>query len=278
MRAVRWRSRCRAIGRGTVEPQLVTKRQRRLTDVDEVVLSLYAHGLTTGEISAHFADVYTPRVRRQQGTPKEVSPATGYPPTGDGRSQIKVSGKPGGSLSLSTRQCRVSEEGSGHRPALLGAAAAGRRARAAVIVVVLVVKPDCPAMVIERQRRLLAVNSEKHRCVGATVFAGAQSKRRHAGRIRPMLTAVLTGKLEKRSDLRFFGGAKGTRTPDPHTASVVRYQLRHSPEKSCSSKLHHWPHAFKVAVERRAIAGAIEFADGLPPPRRCWCDGCGNVA
>jgi hypothetical protein len=29
--------------------------------------------------------------------------------------------------------------------------------------------------------------------------------------------------------LRFSGGAKGTRTPDPHTASVVRYQLRHSP-------------------------------------------------
>ena len=26
-------------------------------------------------------------------------------------------------------------------------------------------------------------------------------------------------------------GAKGTRTPDPHTASVVRYQLRHSPKK-----------------------------------------------
>ena len=25
------------------------------------------------------------------------------------------------------------------------------------------------------------------------------------------------------------GGAEGTRTPDPHTASVVRYQLRHSP-------------------------------------------------
>ena len=27
----------------------------------------------------------------------------------------------------------------------------------------------------------------------------------------------------------FSCGAKGTRTPDPHTASVVRYQLRHSP-------------------------------------------------
>lgn len=25
------------------------------------------------------------------------------------------------------------------------------------------------------------------------------------------------------------GGAEGTRTPDPHTASVMRYQLRHSP-------------------------------------------------
>ena len=34
-------------------------------------------------------------------------------------------------------------------------------------------------------------------------------------------------------------GAKGTRTPDPHTASVVRYQLRHSPVKLCPSKLHH---------------------------------------
>lgn len=43
---------------GSFTPQLVKKRQRRLSDVDEVVLSLYAKGLTTGEISAHFADVY----------------------------------------------------------------------------------------------------------------------------------------------------------------------------------------------------------------------------
>ena len=33
------------------------KRQRRLTDVDKVVLCLYAKGLTTDEISAHFAEV-----------------------------------------------------------------------------------------------------------------------------------------------------------------------------------------------------------------------------
>ena len=43
---------------GTFEPVIVRKRQRRLTDVDAVVLSLYARGLTTGEISAHFAEVY----------------------------------------------------------------------------------------------------------------------------------------------------------------------------------------------------------------------------
>ena len=39
---------------GTFEPQIVKKRQRRLTGVDEIVLSLYAKGLTTGEISRAF--------------------------------------------------------------------------------------------------------------------------------------------------------------------------------------------------------------------------------
>lgn len=43
---------------GSFEPQIVKKRQRRLSDVDEVVLSLVAKGLTTGEVSAHFMDVY----------------------------------------------------------------------------------------------------------------------------------------------------------------------------------------------------------------------------
>jgi transposase-like protein len=50
---------------GTFEPQIVKKRQRRLSDVDEVVLSLYAKGLTTGEISAHFADVYGASVSKE---------------------------------------------------------------------------------------------------------------------------------------------------------------------------------------------------------------------
>lgn len=39
-------------------PQIVKKRQRRLTGIDEIVLSLTAKGLTTGEVSAHFADIY----------------------------------------------------------------------------------------------------------------------------------------------------------------------------------------------------------------------------
>lgn len=43
---------------GTFEPQIVKKRQRRLNSVDEVVLSLYAKGMTTGEISAHFSEMY----------------------------------------------------------------------------------------------------------------------------------------------------------------------------------------------------------------------------
>lgn len=40
------------------DPQIVKKRQRRLTGIDEIVLSLTAKGLTTGEISAHFQDIY----------------------------------------------------------------------------------------------------------------------------------------------------------------------------------------------------------------------------
>ncbi|WP_373889276.1 IS256 family transposase [Nocardia sp. XZ_19_369] len=40
------------------EPRIVKKRQRRLSGVDEIVLSLTAKGLTTGEISAHFDEIY----------------------------------------------------------------------------------------------------------------------------------------------------------------------------------------------------------------------------
>ena len=50
---------------GTFEPQIVRKRQRRLGGVDEIILSLYAKGLTTGEISAHFAEIYGASVSKE---------------------------------------------------------------------------------------------------------------------------------------------------------------------------------------------------------------------
>lgn len=49
---------------GSFEPQLVKKRQRRLAGVDEMVISLTAKGLTTGEVSAHLAEVYGADVSR----------------------------------------------------------------------------------------------------------------------------------------------------------------------------------------------------------------------
>jgi len=50
---------------GTFTPQIVRKRQRRLSGVDQIVLSLYAKGLTTGEISAHFAEIYGASVSKE---------------------------------------------------------------------------------------------------------------------------------------------------------------------------------------------------------------------
>jgi transposase-like protein len=50
---------------GSFEPHIVRKRQRRLTGVDEMVLSLSAKGLTHGEISAHLAEIYGAEVSKQ---------------------------------------------------------------------------------------------------------------------------------------------------------------------------------------------------------------------
>ena len=47
------------------EPKIVAKRQRRLTGVDDMVISLSAKELTHGEISAHLAEVYGAEVSRQ---------------------------------------------------------------------------------------------------------------------------------------------------------------------------------------------------------------------
>ncbi|HEX5247798.1 MAG TPA: IS256 family transposase [Gaiellaceae bacterium] len=49
---------------GSFDPKIVRKRQRRLVGVDEMVISLAAKGLTTGEISAHLGEVYGAEVSK----------------------------------------------------------------------------------------------------------------------------------------------------------------------------------------------------------------------
>src|SRR5262245_39545558 len=46
------------------EPKIVAKRQRRLSGVDDLVISLVAKGLTTGEVAAHLAEAYGAEVSR----------------------------------------------------------------------------------------------------------------------------------------------------------------------------------------------------------------------
>jgi len=47
-------------------PKIVARRQRRLGGVDEMVISLAAKGLTTGEVQAHLAEIYGAEVSRDQ--------------------------------------------------------------------------------------------------------------------------------------------------------------------------------------------------------------------
>jgi putative transposase len=56
---------------GSFSPAIVGKRQRRLDGVDEIVLSLTARGLTTGEIAAHFASGV-----RRDGQPRHHHPGS----------------------------------------------------------------------------------------------------------------------------------------------------------------------------------------------------------
>jgi putative transposase len=50
---------------GSFTPQLVRKRQRRLSGLDDLVISLSAKGLTHGEICAHLAEIYGAEVSKQ---------------------------------------------------------------------------------------------------------------------------------------------------------------------------------------------------------------------
>nr|WP_308209986.1 transposase [Actinomadura madurae] len=50
--------------RGEFEPRIVPKHARRIEGFDESIISLYAKGLTTGEIRAHLAEIYQVEVSR----------------------------------------------------------------------------------------------------------------------------------------------------------------------------------------------------------------------
>jgi putative transposase len=50
---------------GTFEPLTVRKGQRRLEGVDAMVISLTAKGLTTGEVEAHLAEVYSTNISKE---------------------------------------------------------------------------------------------------------------------------------------------------------------------------------------------------------------------
>lgn len=49
---------------GSFAPQIVPKHARRVEGFDEAIISLYAKGLTTGEIQAHLAEIYSADVSR----------------------------------------------------------------------------------------------------------------------------------------------------------------------------------------------------------------------
>jgi len=50
---------------GTFEPQTVPKHTRRLEGLSTTVISLYAKGMTTGDIQAHLAEIYATTVSRE---------------------------------------------------------------------------------------------------------------------------------------------------------------------------------------------------------------------
>ena len=49
---------------GSIEPRIVSKRQRRFEGFDDKILALYSRGLSTRDIEAHLAEIYGVRVGR----------------------------------------------------------------------------------------------------------------------------------------------------------------------------------------------------------------------
>ena len=102
-------------------PQIVKKRQRRLTGVDEIVLSLTARGLTTGEIAAHFAEVYGASVSKEtvsKITDKVIEEMTEWcnRPLDPGRIPLVVANP--GMRDSDAKVCAKQDAGGGQAPLL----------------------------------------------------------------------------------------------------------------------------------------------------------------
>ena len=96
---------------GTFEPVIVAKHQRRLNGVDEIVLSLTAKGLTTGEITAHFAEIYGASVSKET-----ISPDHRQGDRGDDR-LAEPAARPGVRGDLHRRGARQDPRRAGRQPA-----------------------------------------------------------------------------------------------------------------------------------------------------------------
>ena len=92
------------------EPKIVRKRQRRLTGIDEIVLSLSAKGLTTGEISAHFQDIYGATAKEGHHLPDHRQGARGNDRMAEPAPRSGVSG------GVHRRHPRQDPRRSGHQP------------------------------------------------------------------------------------------------------------------------------------------------------------------
>ena len=71
------------------EPKIVAKRQRRLSGVDDLVISLVAKGLTTGEVAAHLAEIYGAQVSRDTIKDSNLTTTTHRPAESIGLGKVR---------------------------------------------------------------------------------------------------------------------------------------------------------------------------------------------